>query len=57
MQRDSGTYCDEPTDLEDFAKWQETFDFQKHEVRPYGSVAWLRRGLFKRRIASSNLAD
>jgi len=31
MQRDSGTYCDEPTDLEDFAKWQETFDFQKHE--------------------------
>ena len=26
MQRDSGTYCDEPEDADDFAAWHETFD-------------------------------
>jgi hypothetical protein len=25
MQRDSSTYCDEPEDAEDYAKWKEDF--------------------------------
>lgn len=29
MQRDSGTYCDEPEDEEDFRDWLEAFDLEK----------------------------
>lgn len=25
MQRDSSTYCDEPEDADDYAKWREEF--------------------------------
>ncbi|CAI5478410.1 unnamed protein product [Closterium sp. Yama58-4] len=32
MQRDSSTYCDEPEDTEDFAKWVESFDLKNREA-------------------------
>ncbi|CAI6001180.1 unnamed protein product [Closterium sp. NIES-64] len=32
MQRDSSTYCDEPEDTDDFAKWVESFDLKNREA-------------------------
>ncbi len=31
MQRDSGTYCDEPEDEDDFAQWLEAFDLAQRK--------------------------
>jgi hypothetical protein len=31
MQRDSSTYCDEPSDIEDFNKWTATFSLSAQQ--------------------------
>ncbi|GAQ79798.1 hypothetical protein KFL_000380310 [Klebsormidium nitens] len=38
MQRDSSTYCDEPEDADDYAKWREEFklDSKKEEIEKIG---------------------
>lgn len=33
MQRDSSTYCDEPSDTADFTAWRETFSLADQEGR------------------------
>ncbi len=33
MQRDSSTYCDEPADAEDFARWREGFSLEAAQAQ------------------------